>query len=249
MSVENGKCPSCGGALLLDSSKEKAICKYCGHEIIIQQAIQKCTVDGIADFDTKMLSAGNAIEFDQDFDKAAKYYKEALDLRPNDYRALWGMFLCEIAAIRWAYDFKGYVQVPGDIYVNLQNAINRYGNRAYANAPDDVKPYYYREMQQLQSTYSTPPQEPEKKKGCYIATAVYGSYNCPEVWVLRRYRDNNLSNHKVGRSFIKIYYALSPMIVKLLGHKQWFNTFWRKKLDKMVYKLKARGYSDTPYND
>ena len=223
MSVENGKCPSCGGALLLDSSKEKVICKYCGHEIIIQQAIQKCTVDGIADFDTKMLSAGNAIEFDQDFDKAAKYYKEALDLRPNDYRALWGMFLCEIAAIRWAYDFKGYVQVPGDIYVNLQNAINRYGNRAYANAPE--------------------------KKGCYIATAVYGSYDCPEVWVLRRYRDNNLSNHRIGRSFIKIYYALSPMIVKLLGHKQWFNTFWRKKLDKMVGKLKERGYSDTPYND
>ena len=25
--------------------------------------------------------------------------------------------------------------------------------------------------------------------GCYVATAVYGSYDCPEVWVLRRYRD------------------------------------------------------------
>jgi len=28
--------------------------------------------------------------------------------------------------------------------------------------------------------------------GCYIATAVYGSYNCPEVWTLRRYRDIKL---------------------------------------------------------
>ncbi|MDR0918559.1 MAG: hypothetical protein LBM93_04840 [Oscillospiraceae bacterium] len=24
---------------------------------------------------------------------------------------------------------------------------------------------------------------------CYIATAVYGSYDCPEVWTLRRFRD------------------------------------------------------------
>ena len=23
---------------------------------------------------------------------------------------------------------------------------------------------------------------------CYIATAVYGSYDCPQVWVLRRFR-------------------------------------------------------------
>ena len=24
---------------------------------------------------------------------------------------------------------------------------------------------------------------------CYVATAVYGSYDCPEVWTLRRFRD------------------------------------------------------------
>ena len=34
---------------------------------------------------------------------------------------------------------------------------------------------------------------PEKKSGCYIATAVYGSYDCPQVWTLRRYRDYTLA--------------------------------------------------------
>ena len=29
-----------------------------------------------------------------------------------------------------------------------------------------------------------------KNNGCYVATCVYGSYDCPEVWVLRRFRDN-----------------------------------------------------------
>lgn len=247
MSVENGKCPSCGGALLLDSSKEKVICKYCGHEIIIKQAVQKCTVDGIVDFDTKLLRAQRAVEFDEDFDKAAKYYKEALDLRPDDYRALWGAFLCEIASIKWAFKLKGYVQMPGDIMGNVQNSIKKYGNRAYTNAPENVKPYYYREIQNVQDYFSKP--RGKKKKGCYVATAVYGSYDCPEVWVLRRYRDNDLDKNLFGRAFIKFYYAVSPTVVKLFGKTKWFNAFWRKKLDKKVLKLKNKGYQDTPYSD
>lgn len=248
MSVENGKCPSCGGPLLLDSSKEKSICKFCGHEIIIQQAIQKCTIDGIANFDTLMLSAQRAIEFEEDFDKASKFYREALNLRPDDYQALWGAFLCEISAIDWAYHFKGYVQVPGDIPTQIQEALKRYGNRAYTNSPEEVKPYYYQEMQKLQSLYIAPKQE-EKKKGCYIATAVYGSYDCPEVWVLRRYRDQDLEKNSFGRLFIKIYYALSPTMVRLFRKKRWFNIFWKKKLDKKIAKLKNKGYQDTPYQD
>lgn len=250
MSIENGKCPSCGGALLLNSSKEKAVCKYCGHELVIAQAVQKCTIDGIADFDTKMLSAQRAIEIDEDFDKAQKYYREALDLRPDDYKALWGMFLCEMESVDWARRFKGYVQMPGDIPSNVQNAIRRYGNRAYSLAPEDVQPYYYRMMQQIQNEYFAPkPQEQQKKKGCYIATAIYGSYDCPEVWVLRRYRDVNLDGNPFGRMFIKVYYRLSPTMVKVFGKTKLFNAFWRKTLDRKVSRLKKKGYQDTPYYD
>ena len=80
MSIENGKCPSCGGALLLDSSKEKTVCKYCGHQVVIPQAVQKCVIDGIADFDTLMLTAQGALDFDGDFDKARENYLQALKL-------------------------------------------------------------------------------------------------------------------------------------------------------------------------
>ena len=41
-----------------------------------------------------------------------------------------------------------------------------------------------------------------KKSGCYVATCVYGSYDCPEVWVLRRYRDYVLEESILGRAFI-----------------------------------------------
>lgn len=85
--------------------------------------------------------------------------------------------------------------------------------------------------------------------GCYVATAVYGSYDCPEVWTLRRYRDNELAKTWYGRLFIHTYYAISPTIVKWFGKTAWFKNMWRGKLDSMVKKLNESGVDDTPYND
>ena len=85
--------------------------------------------------------------------------------------------------------------------------------------------------------------------GCYVATAVYGSYDCPEVWTLRRFRDNVLAETWYGRLFIKLYYALSPTAVKLFGDADWFQNFWRGKLDSMVSNLQAEGFESTPYQD
>lgn len=85
--------------------------------------------------------------------------------------------------------------------------------------------------------------------GCYVATCVYGSYDCPEVWTLRRYRDYDLASSWYGRLFIKTYYAVSPTIVKYFGEKKWFKKIWKNKLDSMVEKLQKEGYKNTPYND
>ena len=85
--------------------------------------------------------------------------------------------------------------------------------------------------------------------GCYVATAVYGSYDCPEVWTLRRYRDYTLAETWYGRAFIKAYYAISPTLVKWFGHTKWFKTMWRGKLDRMVSNLKKQGVESSPYQD
>ncbi len=85
--------------------------------------------------------------------------------------------------------------------------------------------------------------------GCYIATCVYGSYDCPQVWTLRRYRDNILATKISGRLFIRFYYTISPYIVKLFGHTKLFNAIFRKKLDRMVHNLQQQGIDDTPYDD
>ncbi len=87
------------------------------------------------------------------------------------------------------------------------------------------------------------------KGGCYIATAVYGSYDCPQVWMLRRYRDLRLANRLWGRLFIRAYYAASPALVERFGEREWFGRLFRRPLDAFVRRLQAQGYADTPYDE
>ena len=88
-----------------------------------------------------------------------------------------------------------------------------------------------------------------KTGGCYIATAVYGTYDCPQVWTFRRFRDYNLAHKTTGRIFIKFYYAVSPKFIKIFGKTKWFNKLFKRRLDKFYNKLLLLGYSDVPYND
>lgn len=88
-----------------------------------------------------------------------------------------------------------------------------------------------------------------KKRGCYVATCVYGSYDCPQVWTLRRYRDDVLKNSAWGRAFVAVYYAISPALVRLFGRNAAVRTLWRRALDPFVKKLNAEGFSDKPYCD
>jgi len=74
---------------------------------------------------------------------------------------------------------------------------------------------------------------------CYIATACYGSYDHPDVLVLRRFRDDMLWPTAFGRLFIKIYYAISPPMAKRLGQVQWLSGIIRRWfLEPLVKKLR-----------
>lgn len=87
---------------------------------------------------------------------------------------------------------------------------------------------------------STNQTTPAKKEGCYIATAVYGSYDAPEVMTLRRFRDETLRNSVLGRWFIRVYYRLSPPIANRLKNATRINRFVRRILDKFVEKLNRK---------
>jgi len=73
-----------------------------------------------------------------------------------------------------------------------------------------------------------------KEKGCYIATAVYGSYNAPQVLVLRNFRDVVLNKSVAGRIIINVYYKVSPPLAQILKRTFHFNMITRWFLDKFV---------------
>ena len=55
-----------------------------------------------------------------------------------------------------------------------------------------------------------------KKSGCFIATAVYGDPEYHRVMLLRDFRDRRLLTNIGGRTFVSVYYAISPPIARWL---------------------------------
>lgn len=123
---------------------------------------------------------------------------------------------------------------------------------AKQEATNDIRKYHDI-IKICDPSYTIPTvQEPTQNTnpgGCYIATAVYGSYDCPQVWTLRRYRDYTLAETWYGRAFVYTYYAISPMLVKWFGNAKWFKKLWKNWLDKMVERFNNEGVEDTPYED
>lgn len=74
-------------------------------------------------------------------------------------------------------------------------------------------------------------------EGCYIATMTYGSYNHPQVIILRWYRDNILKRKLWGRLFIRVYYQISPKLVVVLKGHNVINKLIRIILDKQVQRV------------
>jgi len=77
----------------------------------------------------------------------------------------------------------------------------------------------------------------KKREGCYIATMIYGDYNSEEVKVLRNYRDNKLAKNYFGKTFIALYYFISPLMVSVLQDKKQANILIRQFLDFFVKKI------------
>ncbi len=75
-------------------------------------------------------------------------------------------------------------------------------------------------------------------EGCYIATAIYGSYEAPEVMVLRGFRDEVLQRHWWGKLFIKVYYCISPPMARKLKDMNKLNYIIRQMLDRIVVLLR-----------
>lgn len=68
------------------------------------------------------------------------------------------------------------------------------------------------------------------KKGCFIATACYGSYDAPEVRQFRQYRDQVLAASVPGRLFIRAYYLCAPPLARWLSRSDGRQLWVRRHL-------------------
>ena len=167
----------------------------------------------------------------------------------NDFYEENGYWICNYCGAKYkktAEDIaakKSTIDLNADVIILLEKIKSDPTNAAqYAKLILEIDPNNESALQIL-NTHST------KGGGCYVATAVYGSYDCPEVWTLRRFRDYTLAETWYGRVFICTYYAISPTLVKWFGHAEWFKKMWKGKLDRMVANLNTAGIENTPYVD
>lgn len=115
---------------------------------------------------------------------------------------------------------------------------NRFGVEHYVDSVKKVNTFYstVAGYKSAKSNYSPKidkskcvrPQADENKEiHCFIATAAFGSYLHPYVIELRKFRDNFLKRHYLGRKLVKFYYRYSPPLANFIEQNSWLKPLAR----------------------
>ncbi|MBA1250426.1 cold-shock protein [Pseudomonas luteola] len=72
---------------------------------------------------------------------------------------------------------------------------------------------------------------------CFIATAIYGDYDAPEVVRLRQFRDRALLPSRAGRLLVRGYYRLSPPLARYLVRHPRLSARLKPLLDALTRRL------------
>lgn len=78
----------------------------------------------------------------------------------------------------------------------------------------------------------------QAKAGCFVATATYQSEVAPEVLFLRKFRDLILRKTRLGRGFVRNYYAYSPYLAGVIYRFPFLRTPARCILNSVIGLLK-----------
>lgn len=80
----------------------------------------------------------------------------------------------------------------------------------------------------------------KSSSGCFVATAVYGSYDHPAVLVLRAFRDRDLMPFAWGRLLVRTYYRVGPWLAAVVRRSPASGAAARTMLDRIVRRLTKR---------
>jgi hypothetical protein len=80
-------------------------------------------------------------------------------------------------------------------------------------------------------------------RGCFIATAAYGSYFDPHVQTLRKFRDEVLMQSALGKGFVDFYYKWSPDAARYIARRPILKGATRLALTPIVFSLEYPWFS------
>jgi len=79
--------------------------------------------------------------------------------------------------------------------------------------------------------------DPDIDLPCYVVTLCYQDDKSAEVIAFKKFRDECLRNHSIGRFLIDFYYKFSPGLVKKLDGKRFINRFIKRVFLDQIYKI------------
>jgi hypothetical protein len=144
------------------------------------------------------------------------------------------------------YSRGEYVKITGKVFYIMDSH-----NKVFASDSRE-EPYAYSSHYGPYNVYLElfsieKKEQPKGKEGCFIATAIYSSYDSPEVLVLREFRNQYLLTNLAGKIFVKFYYKTSPylarQIMKSKACKFFMRTFF---LNPLVLTLQIYFKKKTP---
>lgn len=239
MALQPAICTNCGGNIKVDDIDLNGFgkCDYCKTPY---KVIDIITIEGLPTAKSLLTAADHSME-DGNLDKAVGLFNEIIKIKPNCHEAWWGLYICNSA-----FDgYYGYEDKYGNSGPNVKarimtTTLNKYALRAIDYAPKDMAEQYRKKISETidfiesvkHGVYDNSPTK--KENGCYIATAVYGSYTCDEVVKLRKFRDDKLAKHTLGRYFIRFYYIVGPCLAKQITPKSKIGRLTHYLLDKIL---------------
>ncbi len=242
MALQPAICSCCGGRIKVDDIDLNGFgeCEFCHAPY---KVIDVITIDGLPTVKSLLTSAQMSVE-NGNPERAVKLYNQIIDIKPNCHEAWWGLYLCN-AYFDAFYQYKDKYGNSGPLTKAsiMNNTITKYAARAINYAPAEVaNQYRYAIADDVKFIEEVRNGSMDQKtdggsSGCYIATAVYGSYYCDEVFALRRFRDDRLAKSVFGRAFIRLYYRISPFFARRLTCDSAVSKFIRKRLDWLIERI------------
>ncbi len=143
------------------------------------------------------------------------------------------------------------IEVDGEVHDEQKeydhkrdNALARYGIEVRRFSNDEV---LYNPQATVERIYQTlkdknehPPRGYTERKGCFIATASYGTSMAQEINILRQFRDLRLESNLIGRHLVTLYYDTSPPLARVISRSKSMKTFVRLSLKPIIRFFESR---------